>query len=387
MGRRAKTGADSSGRRSTKGVFYVITPVLSILLTLLLIEFGLAFFHPIPHAIEDNMYFEPDPFTGYKLKANSVGFFIQGIEGKTNSLGYRDDEFELTPSPDTTRILVIGDSFTVGANVTQEEAYPQVLETLLAEHATSKVEVINAGVGGWNPFHYAQYYEHYGRQLAPNMVVVGFFVGNDTYSQEMTVDDTRTAVMGRRVSRKSASNRTLPPKIFLYEHFHLVRLLMTRINRITIAYDFEIPREDCRDFTPRYLVIQRQKLAYHLKQDERQERLAGNSLRQIARLKTLTEIDSIPILIFLIPDENQVNPHLRSELLKAEPSPEIYDFDMPQPLIIEKLTEIGVPFLDLLPNFREDGRCLYMNDTHWNATGHELAAQLLSHELRRLSLL
>ncbi len=39
----------------------------------------------------------------------------------------------------------------------------------------------------------------------------------------------------------------------------------------------------------------------------------------------------------------------------------------------EGLDREGVPWLDLLPAFRADPRCLYRN-THWNDKGHRLAA-------------
>jgi len=111
--------------------FYVIVPLLSTILTLLGIEAGFAIFCPVPYSIEINMYFEPDAFTGYKLKPNGVGYFQNGIVAKTNSHGHRDDEVSLLHPPDVLRILVLGDSLTVGAGVAQEDAYPQVLEKLL----------------------------------------------------------------------------------------------------------------------------------------------------------------------------------------------------------------------------------------------------------------
>jgi hypothetical protein len=45
-----------------------------------------------------------------------------------NSHGHRDVEVTLEKPPGVFRILVLGDSLTVGANVRQEEAYPKVLE-------------------------------------------------------------------------------------------------------------------------------------------------------------------------------------------------------------------------------------------------------------------
>jgi hypothetical protein len=55
--------------------FYFVIPVGSAILTVMIIELGFVIFHPIPFSIEKNMYFEADPFTGYRLKPNSMGYF------------------------------------------------------------------------------------------------------------------------------------------------------------------------------------------------------------------------------------------------------------------------------------------------------------------------
>jgi GDSL-like Lipase/Acylhydrolase family len=128
------------------------------------------------------MYFAPDPFTGYRLNPYGKGFFQNGIPAEANRFGHRDSAVPLQRSAGMYRLLVLGDSFTVGANVTQAEAYPRVFKDLLQRRLGQVVEVINSGVGGWEPFQYAQYYEHYGRRFDPDAILIGFFVGNDTFN-------------------------------------------------------------------------------------------------------------------------------------------------------------------------------------------------------------
>jgi hypothetical protein len=140
-----------------------------VILTISAVELLFAVFHPLPFAIEQAMYFQPDPFTGYRLKPLGVGSYQNGIPAIANSHGHRDDEVTLNKKPGTYRILVIGDSFTVGANVMQEEAYPQVLEVLLNQNSPVPTEVINSGVGGWESFHYA-YWNEAGNDLAAELL-------------------------------------------------------------------------------------------------------------------------------------------------------------------------------------------------------------------------
>lgn len=324
------------------------------------------------------MYFEQDPFTGFRLKPYGKGYFQNNILAQANSHGHRNREVTLSKPPDVYRILVLGDSFTVGANVKEEETYPQVLERLLQELYSPSLEVINTGVGDWSPFQYAQSYEHYGYQFDPDCIILGFFVGNDTYNQVTDVKQLTTAVMGRRVSPQQAFRWRTKIKIFLYQHIHLARLVLTKGYA---AKDYN--RRDCQDFTPQYLSIQEKRLENHYKYDDTKYQLAQNSTAQVIRIKRLAETAQIPLIVVFIPDENQINPYLQKRLI---PDDELYhyDFEMPQSMLKEIFAQYHIPTIDLLPYFRDDPRCLYMNDTHWTPEGHRLAAEIIYEQLPEL---
>src|SRR6266702_3402666 len=64
-----------------------------------------------------------------------------------NSHGFRDAEFPREKRPSTFRIVCLGDSWTFGANVGQDQAYPQRLKALLRrEFPSADFEVFNLGV-------------------------------------------------------------------------------------------------------------------------------------------------------------------------------------------------------------------------------------------------
>ena len=363
--------------RQQRKIFYVLVPLVAIISALLLAEVALAVFHPISYSLERNMYYVPDQFTGFKLKPHGVENYQSGIIATVNSHGHRDDDVSLSRTPGVFRVLGLGDSFTMGTNVPQESVYLQILEKLLNNAGTSSpIEVVNTGVGGWSPFQYAQYYEHYGREFNPDMILIGFFVGNDSYEQTVHIEQTRTAIMGRRVTREAASNRNIRPKIFFYEHSHIIRLIMNRDKPVIVDFT----RDKCHDFTAQYLNIQRRRLNNHLSRDQRRNKLSQNSIAQISRIKALADADNIPLIVLLIPDENQINSDLQ-EILLAEKELNRYDFGMPQSMFKEFFAQNDIQVIDLLPAFLEDGRCLYMNDTHWTAEGHKLAATVICEKL------
>ena len=358
-------------------IFYLLVPLVALLLPVVVLEAGLALIAPVPFASEVNMYYIADDHTGFLQKPNSVGHYPGG-KAYINSLGHRDDEASREKPDGVFRILVIGDSFTVGANVEQDEPYAMVMERLLRERFGDRIEVLNAGVGAWNPFQYAQYYEFHGRDFEPDLVVVGFFVGNDSYVAQNDVSETRTAIAGRRVARdKLAEVKSLTFKIWLYERFNLARWW---INRGAIVFDesdvldHNSPR-DGGDFSEKYLAVQARRFARnHLQMNKRRREKMENCVVQVRRIQTLAAKDGASTFVLLIPDENQINRSL-AEAVWPQEQPQRYDLDMPQSLLHDMLGEIDLPVIDPRPAFLADERRLYMNDTHWNAGGHQLAAE------------
>ena len=356
-------------------VFQVLVVLIECILTIGAVELGLAIFHPVPYSIEANMYFEADPYTGYRLKPGGIGHFQMDIPAVANSHGHRDTEVTLKKPPGVFRILVLGDSFTVGANVRQEEAYPKVLEKRLQGVHGPRIQVVNSGVGGWDPFQYAQYFEHYGYQFEPDLILIGFFVGNDTFSDLASVGQLGTAILGHRLSKEATARPFIRLQVFLYGHSNLARLLL---NRGPVAFG-TVVRKHCDDFTEQYLAVQRARMSNHLRYSTAQRDKAQNAVNQIRRIRDQAGA-AVPVIVALLPDENQVNQTLQKRILQANKISE-YDFKMPQSMLVGMFQEIGIPTIDVLPAVLADHRCLYMNDTHWTPEGHEVAASVIFEEL------
>ena len=356
---------------------YILLPVISCLFGILLIELGLAIFYPIPFSLEKNMYFEPDPYTGFRHKALSQGSYPTGIDALANSRGHRDAEVEIPKPAGIFRILMIGDSFTVGANVEQSEAYPQQLERILNAGAGGKFEVVNAGVGGWSPFQYAEFLEHYGELYQPDLVLVGLFVGNDIYLDRFAVEQTLTAVLGRRVSREAVLNRWTTLRILAYENSHTARALM-RIKPDNMNF----VRDDCTDFTEYYVAIQKKRIdAHKAKPTGEESQLAIANVAELKRMQSIANEMGVKLLVVVLPDENQINPALQEQVIPADEQRE-YDFNMPQKFLQDIFETQDIASLDLLDVIRSDERCLYMNDTHWVPAGHLLVAEQIRDYLR-----
>jgi lysophospholipase L1-like esterase len=108
-----------------------------------------------------------DPRFGLVQRPHSR--FVQSLEGWTearaNSDGLFDTELR-TPRP-RTRVLLLGDSFSEAVQVRPEEGFARVVERLDPE-----VEVVNAGLSGRFPAHYAAYHRVYLDRYRPDLLLV-----------------------------------------------------------------------------------------------------------------------------------------------------------------------------------------------------------------------
>ncbi len=92
-----------------------------------------------------------------------------------NSTGFRDGEFPRTKQSSTYRIICLGDSWTFGANVGQQDAYPQRLQALLRQgFPKADFEVFNLGVLGYSSYQGLELLKKNINELVPDLVVIAF---------------------------------------------------------------------------------------------------------------------------------------------------------------------------------------------------------------------
>jgi lysophospholipase L1-like esterase len=96
-------------------------------------------------------------------------------EVSLNSLGFRDVEFTREKDPSVFRIVCLGDSWTFGANVDQQDAYPQRLSALLKqEFPDADFEVLNLGVFAYTSHQGLLLLRKEIERLQPDILLIGF---------------------------------------------------------------------------------------------------------------------------------------------------------------------------------------------------------------------
>jgi hypothetical protein len=95
-----------------------------------------------------------------------------------NSKGLRDQEYTYERTAGAKRVLVLGDSFTWGYGVSDEEIYTEVLERKLAEQGRNW-EIINTGVSGYGTDQEYLFFKTEGLKYQPDLVILALYLYND----------------------------------------------------------------------------------------------------------------------------------------------------------------------------------------------------------------
>ena len=147
---------------------------------------------------------------------------------RINSLGFRGPEIERTPAEGTYRMLAVGDSFTYGMGVAEEEAWPSVLQEMLEPpEGFDRVEVINTGVPGYNLWQGIEVIRTWTPELKPHLIVFAL-VANDL-EPAFYVKDGYLHVPGRTYSWP------IPGKRWLQTRSHLYQFLSLRFTQLITA--------------------------------------------------------------------------------------------------------------------------------------------------------
>src|SRR2546425_6635234 len=109
-----------------------------------------------------------DEAGGYYRHPADLSIVLQGVTVRFNSLGMRDDE-PRPKRPGAHRILCLGDSMVFGPAVPQDQIFPARLRALLTPEG---IEVVAAGVQGWNTVEEDRFLALHIGELVPDLVVL-----------------------------------------------------------------------------------------------------------------------------------------------------------------------------------------------------------------------
>ena len=161
---------------------------------------------PVPPEYADLPVLE----TFAELAAPGARGLHKGKLFRRSRAGFRGPEYERRPGPGVFRIIVGGDSVTMGSGVEEDEAYPALLESLLdAEGGPRRYEVLNLGLSGLNLKVTSRRLERIGLAYHPDLLVYGFTVNDiegPAYREVLAPGDQRRMFQNYRRFAKSPSH-------------------------------------------------------------------------------------------------------------------------------------------------------------------------------------
>lgn len=262
--------------------------------------------------------------------------FLMGVQVSTNSHGLRDREYSESKPRDTCRIVMLGDSTTLGWGDPQDQTIPKILERQLNRSGIPgyrSCEVLNAGVGNYDTVQEVEHYRVYDRAFHPDLVILDYFI-NDA---EPVPIERHTALLGRS---------------------YLVAFVVSRYDALL---QFAGLRPKWNDYYA------------DLYADGRPGLMAAEAA--LGDLAAMTTADRTALLVTIIPELHQINGS--------------YPFSHEQQKIKDILSARKVPVIDLIDGLRGHGpeNTLWATpaDPHPNARANALiAAQIVPWILENL---
>ncbi|MFQ5621297.1 MAG: SGNH/GDSL hydrolase family protein [Candidatus Nanoarchaeia archaeon] len=300
----------------------------TVLICLLLLEVAVRIAIPSDHIFGwPKDIISPDDEITYTLTPNFTSRMSTNeynVELKINELGFRDGVKHKAP------IVMIGDSFLFGWGVNQDETYAALLQNKL------NLTVANLGTPGYGNFHEYHLLERHIERLEPKLVIYSYYL-NDPGDSVRGETKTEFLTGGRLAFSKQSTWTKF--KGLIYNNWHS----FTFFGRIVHNAIKAKPKKD-----PVHNITQEQKETW---------------TKYMNNIHDLTKENNASLMIVILPD-SQVQLDIN---------------------FVEDFTkQTNTTLLDMRPNFTKD--LWFEYDSHFNAKGHKVAADLIYDKLINASL-
>lgn len=386
----------------------------SLLFTLALLEGAARIFK-----LGTGLFWQPDSELGWVNIPDASGWeSCYGecqIKVTINSQGLRDREIPYENETSATRILMLGDSTTAAMQVALEDTFVKQLESDLNEK-DGDWEVINAGVNAYGTDNELLFYRLEGEKYDPDIVFLNMYLANDVYNNHPTLElryggqSAKPYFILNDADELELQNfpvedtATFWTKVgtFLKKHFQLPRFVAQ-----TLALRGEIPgwmQPIVRLFGGGRGATTSGNDGENAGQaadssaessDDGEETAVQTPPRRpdicdpdplaivenawnvteaiILELNKEAEDNGAQLAVLIIPAAPQIVPPVEGE---------DWYCDVPNDRLTAFLEDAGIPYLDMLPDFREEalagnGPYYFERDFHMNDLGHDLTSDLL----------
>ena len=366
--------------RETLGKIWLAT--FSVFFSYFAIDFIAAFFliQPLSPPLV------PDAYRHHKLVPNSFSRLEQqdfSYIQRVNNLGLRGREVTIPKPAGTYRILMLGDSFTMGKGVQDNETFSVLVEKALNERLTQcqgrSIEVVNGGVDSYAPVLSLIELKRDLRPLTPDMVVLNVdlsdLVQETAYRSEGIVGENgEVTAVPQEADRDSLIERM---RSWTERHLFLTRALLYYANEF-----FGYRQVTVRDVVTR---ANRETVAHTLAQDTHpREKEWHNIFDSILRMRDYAAAANMQFLLSIYPWAHQIS--------ETEWKPGRYAFMDQNATPSTRSRDQFIEFakandIDLVDTFDVFKAALgptplyFAHDMHWTPAGHRVEAAGMTEHL------
>jgi lysophospholipase L1-like esterase len=303
-----------------------------------------------------------------------------GVEFVTNSDGFRDVEWPGAPLPDTTSIVVVGDSCAAGVGVPLRQAFPALLEVRLGERAEAgSVRVYNAAVAGHGPGDQLLVLEDVAERLDPAIVIATFYDGNDLDDLRFEIDRERRRageVVGKGGRAAFAVDPVDPLEWSYWHRTALWRSFGERASLLLLRFGWIEPRAI---YTMRML-----RAMWIGGSDAELAEDVERGVQAFRRIASLCAGRGAHLLVVRLPARVQTDPRQFQAMLDGNGlDAQSFDRTLPGRTVVERLRKDGIDVVDLLPLLEVDDEAspYYFVEGHPSAAGHARIADAVADAL------
>lgn len=307
----------------------------------------------------------------YGLRPGLSGRFVSSefdVSFRTNSSGFRGPALASRANhtnPAAVRILGLGDSFSMGWGVEEDETYLAGLARNWSPSSSGLVEPVNAGVHGYSPYNSYEVLLGRGLALQPELVILQLWVGDDLCGPPQPARPATTQDVGWVDNLKA----------------------LLRSSRLAV-----LARESARGIAPlRHWLIRRgmiRPFLLHPQLSSSFEDQCGAALQALSSMLVAADAhvrgSGAHFIVLLVPQREQVYEEDRERALAYNGTlggPGVLDLNAPNRALRRIAEQTGVELLDATDALRREsgGPRLYFSDLdpHLTARGHAVVAEVL----------
>lgn len=289
----------------------------------------------------------------------------------TNGMGFASPEINLAvKDSNEIRILITGDAFSMPEGLEYNKAYPYLLEQQLRQNFPGyTIHVINAGVTGYGPNEEYAQLQKYIAQVKPDIVLNEFFVNE--YDDITVTPKERMENIGFFVDRsfkKKYFGNTQTPNF-------LNNLLQEKTGRVSNTFKYN------------------KSLLFYYEKDAPyySDSVINKMSAYFDSMKNLCAAHHARFMVMYVPGQIEVaNPKDMVYYPYAEKINDTteFDFNRPQKIANTLCVAKGIDFLNTSSYLKAyPTQPVYFPESwHWNAAGHKAAAEFLTENLTKDSL-